>query len=90
MQGTAQWFEGAQSISFDLNHGIMVTATASIEKGRLRLYLEDREGGYQYAEAIPGKPLRISGSLISLGRGYFIYLESVGGRVESLRWTVSN
>lgn len=89
VSGTAAWFEGAQSISFDLNHGVVVTATASVEQGRLRLYLEDPEGGYRYAEAIPGKPLRISGSLISMGRGYFIYLESVGGRVEGLRWTVS-
>ena len=88
-QGTAVWFDGAQSISFDLHRGISVTATASVEKGRLRLYLEDADGGYRYAVAIPGKPLRISGPLISLGRGYFIYLESVDGRVEGLRWTVS-
>lgn len=89
VRGTAAWLDGAQSLPFALRRQAWVTATASVEKGRLRLYLADPDGAYRYAEALPGRPLRLSGRLIS-GTRYFVYFESVGGRAEGIRWTVTS
>lgn len=88
VSGSAAWMTGARSIAFDVDRGLAVTVTASIESGRLRVYL--REGdGYAYAEAIPGKPLTLQGPLITGTDSYVFFVEAVGGRVHGLRWHVS-
>lgn len=85
-RGSAQWMTGAQSVTFDLDRGILATVTASVDAGRIRVYL--REGdGYVYAEAIPGAPLELVGRLISGTDHYVFFLEAVGGRAEGIRWT---
>lgn len=86
-EGTIGSLSGTYSTSFSgLSRQISVQVTASVESGRLRVYLAGSQGGYYYAEAIPGKPIDMSGLLIS-GTNYFIYFESVGGTANGIRWT---
>lgn len=87
MEGTIDWLDGTHSESFSVDRGLNVTVTASVEKGRLRVYLGTSEG-YYYGLAIPGHPLEISGRLITGTSSYFVYFESEGQRVEGIRWTV--
>lgn len=91
-EGTIRWMSGRHSVSFDTDAGLTVTATASVERGRFRVYLRDPDSeGYRWAEARPGEPLRLSGRLISGLKSYFIYVEAVGyGRAEGVRWTVAS
>jgi len=91
-EGTIRWIRGRHSVSFDTDAGLTVTATASVERGRFRVYLRDPDTeGYRWAEARPGEPLRLSGRLISGLKSYFIYVEAVGyGRAEGVRWTVTS
>jgi len=91
-EGTIRWVRGRHSLSFDTDAGLTVTATASVERGRFRIYLRDPDSeGYRWAEARPGEPLRLSGRLISGLKSYFIYVEAVGyGRAEGVRWTVES
>jgi hypothetical protein len=88
-EGRAEYLDGVQSRSFDIDQAVMVTATATVERGRLRVYLKHREGGYGYAEAIPGKPLRITGRLITGPTKYLVYFQSVDGRAEGVRWEIT-
>lgn len=91
-EGTIRWMSGRHSVSFDTDAGLTVTATASVERGRFRVYLRDPASErYRWAEARPGEPLRLRGRLISGLKSYFIYVEAVGyGRVEGVRWTVAS
>lgn len=88
VSGSATWMSGARSIVFDVDRGLAVRVTASVESGRLRVYVRDG-GGYAYAEAIPGKPLTIQGPLITGTDTYFFFAEAVEGKVHGLRWHVS-
>ena len=89
-RGTAEWLRGARTLAFGVDRGVVVTVEASVEAGRLRVYVGSGlgESGIVYAEAIPGAPLRVSGPLLSVGRGYFVAVEAVGGRAEGVRWSV--
>ena len=88
-QGTMMWLEGTHSVGFDaLNQSVGVTVKASVEKGRLRVYLKNSEGGFYYALAGPQYPLEISGYLLTGSSKYFIYFESVNGRAEGISWSV--
>lgn len=89
-QGRADWLQGVQSRSFEVDAALSVSVTASVEQGRLRVYLKSTEAGYQYAEALPGKPLRISGRLITGTTRYLVYFEAVGGRAEGVAWTIES
>lgn len=89
VRGSMAWMRGARSLPFDTDAGLMVTVTASVERGRFRVYLRDPDAeGYRWAEARPGEPLRVSGYLMSGLKSYFFYVEAVGGRAEGVRWTV--
>jgi hypothetical protein len=88
-EGQADYLDGVQSRSFDVDQGLTVTVTAEVERGCLRAYLRHRDGGYGYAEAIPGKPLRLTGRLITGTSKYLVYFESVEGRAEGVRWEVT-
>ncbi len=88
-QGHADWLQGVQARTFAVDEAVTVTITASVEHGRLRVYLRDGTH-YQYTEAIPGKPLRISGSLITGTDRYVAYFEAVGGRAERLVWSIES
>lgn len=87
-EGRIGSLSGTLSERFDtLSRQVGVQVTASVERGRLRVYLAASDDGYYYAEALPGKPIAMSGLLIS-STGYFIYFESVGGPAEGIHWTV--
>lgn len=85
--GSAEWMTGAHAIQFDIDRGLFVTVTASVERGRLRMYLRDGEG-YTFAEAIPGRALSIQGPLITGTDSYVVFAEAIGGRVEGILWSV--
>ena len=85
--GSVEWMTGAQSIGFESDRGLVVTVHASVETGRLRMYLAEGSG-YVYAEAIPGRSLTLSGPLITGTSQYVMFAEAVGGRAEGIRWSV--
>jgi hypothetical protein len=74
------------------------TLEISVEKGRVRGYLEyvptgdsffKVADGYVFAEAEPGKPGKVSGILPSFTPGYYtLVMESVGGEAEGVRYRV--
>lgn len=88
-EGSIRWMRGAQSIGFDVDAGLTVTVTASVERGRFRVYLRDGER-YRWAEASPGEPLRLSGRLITGTSTYLFFAEAVGGRADGIRWHVTS
>ena len=87
VSGAAEWMTGAHSIAFDVDRGLSVWVTASVQSGRLRIYLAQGDG-YVYAEAIPGHPLTIQGRLIPGTERYVVFAEAVGDRAEGIQWSV--
>ncbi len=87
-EGTMAWLDGTHTQGFEVDQALSVTVTASLDRGRIRVYLADPEKGYAYAEAVPGKPAEIAGRLISGSHSYLVLFESVGGRAEGIRWRV--
>ncbi len=87
-EGTMAGLDGTHSIGFSgLNQSVGVTVKASVEKGKLRVYLRDSQDGYYYKEAIPNRPLEMSGMLITGTTTYLIFFESVGGKAEGITWS---
>lgn len=82
------WLNGTYTKGFDVDQAVWVTVIASVEQGRIRAYLADAQGGYYYAEGIPGTPLQLSGRLLTSTSTYRVMLESVDGRAEGIQWTV--
>lgn len=69
-----------------LDEPLLVTATASVTRGGLRLFLADPAGGVCVAEAHPGQPARLRGRLLS-GSDYFLFFESIDGPAHGIAWT---
>ncbi len=88
-QGEIDWLDGTYNVGFDMiNRSIGVTVTATVQKGKLRVYLKNSQGGFYYKQASPNAPLEISGYLLTGTSTYFVYFESVGGRAEGISWTI--
>lgn len=89
-QGEADWLRGVRTLAFDIDRAVSVTVTASVERGRLRIYLQSGPGdeAFVWADAVPGRPLHVTGPLISMGRRPFVAVEAMGGRAEGIRWSV--
>lgn len=89
-QGRADWLRGVGTRAFETDRALSVTVTASVESGRLRVYLRSATGGYAYAEALPGKPLRIVGTPVTGTSAYVVYFEAVSERAEGIAWTITS
>lgn len=86
--GTITWLDGTFSHPFQVADAINVTVQASVNKGKLRVYLSNTRGSYQYIEATPGNPVELSGRLITHNTGFYTFFESVDGRAEGILWSV--
>lgn len=109
VKGTVSWMKGAILIpnipGVDQASGGNTTLNLSVQKGRVRAYLESSipdsstmtglRTGYIYAEAAPGKPGQIVGSLRSVGgaygkrKVYQIVIESLDAEAEGIAYTLS-
>ena len=88
-QGEMDWLDGTYNVGFDaLNRSVGVTVTATVQTGKLRVYLKNSQGGFYYGQAAPDAPLEMSGYLLTGTSTYFVYFESVDGRAEGISWTI--
>lgn len=86
--GTITWLDGTFSHPFQVSEAINVTVQASVKSGKLRVYLSNSRGSYQYIEATPDHPVELTGRLVSHKTGYYTFFESVDGRAEGILWSV--
>ncbi|MBL9009333.1 MAG: hypothetical protein JNJ46_34045 [Myxococcales bacterium] len=64
-----------------------VDAELSVEKGRVRLYLEEADRkNFRFVEATPGQPARLRGRMVFDIGQYGTLLESVDGTAEMVRY----
>lgn len=92
--GEYETLDGVVWISaFNSSDRYTASAEVAVASGTVRVYLavgnpkaihlSADQGGYRYAEASPGKPVKVSGELVV---GYGAFLESVGGAASGVRY----
>ncbi len=86
-EGQIATFRGTHTIGFEVDRAIGITFRAALEEGMVRVYLQDLEGRYFYKETIPGRPVEISGRLITGTSKYVVFLESVDGTAKGIKWS---
>jgi hypothetical protein len=67
---------------------VLVTVSASVETGPVRVYLRAEDGTETSSEARPGAPVTISGLAGRTADGFRVYFEAIEGQASGVSYTV--